>query len=174
MNLYVNEQWKAVPGYEGLYEVSDHGNVKSLARTVKQRNGTRDYRVPERVLTAPVGSTGYRQVALSRDRKVRQVSVHVLVLEAFVGPRPEGCHACHWDDDKTNNHVSNLRWGTRSDNMQDALRNGRNHYAKRDECINGHPFSGDNLVIYGNARRCKTCLRENAARRAKRVRNSNG
>lgn len=174
MNSYIGEErWLPVPDWEGLYEVSDHGRVRSLARTIIRSNG-RPYSVPERILTERVGSMGYPQVSLCRDNKIRQASVHVLVLEAFDRPRPEGHHACHWDDIKTNNHVSNLRWGTPSDNAQDALRNGHNHYAKRDECINGHPFSGDNLVIHGNARRCKTCLRENAARRAKRMRSSNG
>jgi HNH endonuclease len=52
-------------------------------------------------------------------------SVHVLVLTAFVGPSPPGCEGLHGDDNPTNNDISNLRWGTRSDNLHDAVRNGK-------------------------------------------------
>jgi hypothetical protein len=53
------------------------------------------------------------------------IDVHTLVLKAFVGPCPEGHECCHHDDDPTNNNLTNLRWGTRSDNLHDAARNGK-------------------------------------------------
>lgn len=160
MSNYVSEQWKPVVGFEGLYEVSDHGNVKSLARTVMQRNGTRKYRVPEKLLTVRTGSAGYPQVVLSREGGKRQIPNHVLVLEAFVGPRPEGHHACHWDDIKTNNHVSNLRWGTLSDNAKDSIRNGTNRWAGKTECKYGHELTPENTYLQGHWRTCQKCRDE--------------
>jgi hypothetical protein len=79
----------------------------------------------------PDGSTAFQfRAGASMHRSVTihgmvRRYVHHLVLEAFVGPRPKGMECCHWDDDATNNRLSNLRWGTRLDNMQDRIRNGR-------------------------------------------------
>lgn len=68
---------------------------------------------------------GYFRVELCNGLSIRRwVSVHHLVLEAFVGPRPKGKEACHWDDDPSNNKLSNLRWGTKQENTEDLLRNG--------------------------------------------------
>jgi hypothetical protein len=83
-----------------------------------------------------------------------------MVLEAFVGPCPEDKHGgLHWDDDKDNNTLSNLRWGTMSENMQDQLRNGVHGPASQTECKRGHAFTPDNTL--GNGQRpqrlCRTC-----------------
>src|SRR5699024_6464865 len=85
--------------------------------------------------------------------------VHRLVLEAFVGPCPDGMEACHWDDDKTNNHVSNLRWATQSDNMHDRVRNGRHQLASLPHCKRGHEFNEANTYISTSGyRSCRACL----------------
>jgi hypothetical protein len=118
------EQWKPVVGFEGLYEVSDFGRVRSMERIVPHATGGR-LTLPMRIL---VGSKRaqqkYPMVNLWRMNKQHAKYVHALVLEAFVGPRPPKHDACHADGSKDNNSLSNLRWGTRKENMQDAVRHG--------------------------------------------------
>lgn len=118
------ELWLPVVGYEGLYEVSDQGRVCSVARTVQQ--GGRTYRVKERILKAGPNTVGYPQVSLSKDGYVeRGMLVHWLVLQAFIGPAPEGQEGLHWDDVPHNNHLSNLRYGTKLENAADKTRNAK-------------------------------------------------
>lgn len=162
-----SERWRAVPGWEGKYEVSDHGNVRSVERTVIRRDG-KPYPVKGRVFSIRLGSAGYPQVLLRDKEKKRQAHNHVLVLEAFVGPRPKGHQACHWDDDKTNNHLSNLRWGTPSENAKDSIRNGTNRYSGRTHCNHGHELTPENTYLQGNSRTCKTCRRATDRKRYKK------
>lgn len=68
---------------------------------------------------------GYHEARLSRDGRCHIIRVHKLVLEAFVGPCPKGLEACHKDDNKDDNSLQNLRWGTRESNIEDAKANGR-------------------------------------------------
>lgn len=119
------EQWRPVAGSEGLYEVSDRGRVRSVDRAVSvvNRHGTletRSYR--GRLLKPGAQRTGHVTVAI---RKGRSVAVHVLVAAAFLGPRPEKADVLHRDGDPSNNHVGNLRYGTRSDNNRDVVFHGR-------------------------------------------------
>lgn len=67
---------------------------------------------------------GYLRITLCRDGKQRSCKIHHLIARAFLGPRPPGQVVRHLDDDKFNNHVSNLAYGSYSDNAQDAIRNG--------------------------------------------------
>lgn len=165
-----DEKWAPVPDYEGLYEVSDRGRVRSLDRIVPDSLG-RDRALKGRVLTPLKGSKGrHLKVALSDGGKVRQHYIHRLVLEAFVGPCPEGAEACHYDDDPANNALENLRWASSSENRQDSVRNGRHHMARRTHCPHGHPFDEENtkLVASRPGRRiCRTCY--NAYQRKRRA-----
>lgn len=99
--------------------------------------------------------TGHLSVDLGRKRR----RIHILVLEAFVGPRPEGMLGLHRDDDKSNNAVENLYWGTYSDNAADAVRNGTHWPASLTECKRGHVIDG---VASNGARYCTICRRANA------------
>ncbi|ORC02701.1 hypothetical protein B1T48_16980 [Mycobacterium persicum] len=130
LELDLFEQWRPVVGYEGLYEVSDVGRVRSLARTVLHPHSGR-YTLCGRILSPHPDGCGYLKVRLHRDGQGRTRKVHQLVLEAFVGPRPAGLECCHADDDKTNNRLSNLRYDTRSANMLDQVRNGRHRWARQ-------------------------------------------
>lgn len=124
------ERWLPVVGFEGLYEVSDHGRVRSLDREdhyerIDQYSGrmlTIRRRLKGRILRPGPTSTGHMTVCLGRGN-VRLV--HHLVLEAFVGPRPPPpFEGLHYDDVPSHNFLANLRWGTRSANLHDAIRNG--------------------------------------------------
>lgn len=119
------ERWLPVVGFEGLYEVSDQGRVRSMARVVPHKKSGR-LTVPERILKGGKNTASqYCMVSLWRNNAQHQCYRHSLVLEAFVGPRPPKHDACHADGTRDNNCVGNLRWGTRAENMQDAKRHGR-------------------------------------------------
>lgn len=120
------ERWLPVPGYEGLYEVSDYGRVRSLDRIVVVRgriDGQTSKRVKGRVLK-PGLSAGRPVVNLRSDIDGRHAMVHHLVLEAFVGACPEGQECRHLNDNRQDNRLANLVWGTRRENMADRRRNG--------------------------------------------------
>ena len=97
--------WRDIPGWPG-YQVSNDGQVKSLPRVVfHPRGGER--RVRGGMLT-PSLSAGYPAVYLSRGGVKTTIRIHVLVALVWIGPRPDGYDVSHKDEDKTNNHVSNL------------------------------------------------------------------
>lgn len=152
------ERWLPVSGYEGLYEVSDFGNVRSLDRLSAYKDGRSSLR-KGRILKAQKDNLGRLQVRLSKDGVGKTFRVHRLVLEAFDRPRPEGLIACHWDDNPENNRLENLRWDTPSGNNLDQVRNGNHYAANRTHCPQGHEYAGDNLIVYENRRYCRTCQR---------------
>lgn len=158
------EEWRPVVGYEGIYEVSDHGRVRSLDREIEYRDGrTRRHR--GLILSPDRHRNGRLQVCLYLGGKGRQRMVHRLVLEAFVGPCPHEMDGCHWDDDPDNNHLSNLRWASRSDNMLDKVRNGNHNEARKTHCPRGHEYTEANTYIGrqthgGVHRKCRTCTNE--------------
>lgn len=153
------EKWRPVVGYEGHYEVSDQGRVRSLRRDVPSRwGGTRKW--GGKTLRGTVTNGGYVAVALSLNRKVKVRSVHRMVAEAFIGPIPDGMYVLHYNDVGTDNRLENLRIGTVSENGHDAVRNGRNPHASKTHCIRGHALSGPNLLPGPNGgRRCRSCGR---------------
>lgn len=118
-------KWKWVVGYKGYYKVSDTGEVKAVARTIRYRDG-RTYHYPERVLTKSKGNYfGHVCANLSRGRKTERVFIHKLVLEAFVGPCPTGHQARHYPDpNPANNKLSNLSWATPKKNQADREEHG--------------------------------------------------
>lgn len=174
--------WRPIPGYEGYYEVSNRGLVRSLDRTIaghRKDGGTFQSFVKGRTLSPAVWSDGYGRVMLHRDGKRRPWLVHRAVLMAFVGAPPaEGMQCCHRDGDPSNNNVSNLYWGTRSQNVQDMLRHGTGFQQKKTHCAKGHPYDEENTqyctVKGGVHRRCRACersswQRQNERRRKERV-----
>ena len=116
------ERWAPVPGFEGLYSVSDYGRVRSEARLVAGRYGNEQAK-PERIVKL-TQSDGYPVVHLWRENKRRVVKVATIVAAVFVGPRPPGLLVCHDDGDRGNNYHRNLRYDTQKGNMQDAIRHG--------------------------------------------------
>ncbi|WP_372732230.1 NUMOD4 domain-containing protein [Novosphingobium sp.] len=112
------ENWKAVTGWEGLYEVSDLGRVRSLPREVYRP--TTPFKIKGRVLKQFPDKNGYPAVKLCGENTRTKV-VHQIVCEAFHGPKPEGCVVAHNDGTKTNARADNLRWATFKENSADAI-----------------------------------------------------
>lgn len=136
------------------YEVSDCGRVRSVQRVILRGNGV-PQTVRERILKPRSDGEDRPNVHIGgQNRRVGSI-----VLEAFVGARPNGMECCHADDDPWNNHLANLRWGTHSDNAHDRVRNGRHHMARRTECGYGHPLAVPNLASDPDRRRCLSCRR---------------
>jgi len=106
----MQEIWKPIPGYEGRYEVSNLGRVRSFVR-----NYAGVFLKPGKA------SHGYYTVSLGSKNSR---TLHSLVAETFIGPRPAGQEVLHKDGSRTNNCVENLRYGTRSENIRDAVRQG--------------------------------------------------
>jgi len=114
------EEWRPVVGFEGLYEVSSYGRVRSLDRWVAGPHGSqRQWK--GRILRPVTGSHGYVTFNIGG----KSMCAHVLIAAAFIGPRPDGHYVRHLDDNKGNNLLSNIGYGLPKDNAADALRNGR-------------------------------------------------
>lgn len=159
------ERWLPVVGFEGYFEVSDHGRVRGLDRSFVRADGRPLY-VKGRIRKPSLVRHGYLNIGIAKPGvPPRTYLVHQLVLAAFVGPCPEGLEVLHWDDNHGNNHLANLRYGTRSDNMRDAIRNGTSNltvFAKRDACSSGHEYTPENTRLRhgGRHRVCRTCNRQ--------------
>lgn len=151
-------EWRPVVGHEGIYQVSDTGEVRSVSY-VDQRGSRRR----GRTMRQSTAKSGHKWIQL-RDRK--SVGVHRLVLLAFVGPCPEGMEACHINGDPADNRVENLRWDTRSENQRDRVRHGTNHNSIKTHCPQGHPYDNNNTYTYPDGRRkCRACSRRDALAR---------
>lgn len=125
--IHRSEVWKAIKGIPG-YEVSNHGRLRSYWKRNSLGIGKGSKMtlepIPQSYKKLSVGSSGYEQAVLYINNQYKNVRVHLLVLEAFIGSRPKGMDGCHNDGDKHNNHVSNLRWDTRRNNLADAKKHG--------------------------------------------------
>lgn len=174
----VGERWLPVIGFESLYEVSDHGRVRSLGRIDSLGRHRRG-----RVIRGGRDGEGYHNVSLT-PLAINSIAVpsrsfrdHHLVLTAFVKPRPPGMEACHNDGYPSHNHLTNLRWDTRSSNRRDAASHGTNltgrqlrprdtgnsHAARALQsgaCCRGHLLAAPNLTAsHTGRRRCLACQR---------------
>lgn len=132
------ERWLPVVGFEGAYEVSDMGRVRSLARQVRAlgRRGVERTRLsPGRVLKlTPHVRSGHLLCSLWLAGTGFSAWVHRMVLEAFAGPCPEGMECRHLDGNPVNNELSNLVWGTRTENVADTKKHGRMFVARGELC----------------------------------------
>ena len=115
----VNEVWKDIPGYEGLYQVSSLGRIKSLSRSVNRSNGVVQRR-SEKVVKQS-NSRGYKTFKLRNNDGVKTVRVHRVVAELFLGKAPDGMVVNHKDGNKSNNTYTNLEWVTQKENVRHAV-----------------------------------------------------
>lgn len=120
----MEEIWKFVVGYEGIYEVSSLGSVRSIPRTIQASDGQLR-RLPGKIMRVTrYRGAAYPAVMLSKSGKYGCKSVHILVCEAFHGARQEGMWVRHLDGDPMNARADNLAWGTPKENMDDQRRHG--------------------------------------------------
>ena len=120
----LTEEWRDVPGYQGLYEVSSEGRVRSLIQLIPSAHASGERRI-KKILNPQINKQGRLRVSLCKQGEPTWHQVHRLVLLTFDGAPPfEGAECRHRDNDPTNNHASNLHWGTHTDNMQDKTTHG--------------------------------------------------
>lgn len=155
------EEWRPVAGFEGFVEVSNLGRVRSLDRmTVIPACGRAEAYVRTlrgRILKQARHPAGYMYISFSGGRKQRKnAKVHHLVLEAFIGPRPEGTEGCHANDIPDDNRADNLRWDTPKANVRDKVRNGGGW---KTHCKHGHELTPENSMPTTKGRRCRACAR---------------
>ena len=118
----MSEIWRDIEGYEGLYQVSTEGGVKSL----NYRHTGR-----EKIMKSQVDGFGYLHVMLYKDSKSKQHHIHRLVASAFIPNHDSKSEVNHKDEDKTNNNVDNLEWCTHKENCNYGTRNERVAEAQR-------------------------------------------
>lgn len=153
----MTEEWRAVPGYEGLYEASTEGRVRSLDRI--DAGGRRIF---GRVLSPGIlKGSGRLQVSLSKDKVVKQMKVHQVVALTFHGPCPEGMEVRHYPDrNVTNNKPKNLCYGTKRDNHLDSVEHGTHKEKRKTHCPRGHLLKSPNLIHksqHPDWRICRSC-----------------
>lgn len=171
----VPERWLAVPRYEGTYETSNFGQVRSLHRKVPH-------------ILRPSWYTGYGVVILYRDGEREGRTVHSLVMEAFAGPCPPGMEVRHLDGDPANNRWApgsteaevranggNLIYGTSGANKDDQVRHGTHPEASRDYCDAGHEYTPENTRIDHHPdgsfkqRVCRACANDRTKERRRNL-----
>lgn len=148
------EIWKDIEGYEGLYQVSNLGYVKSLARQIMNHGTT--YLSKERILKFGIDSNGYALVVLSKFNKHQSVRVHRLVATAFVYNQNHQNIVNHIDGNKLNNVYTNLEWTTSSENNSHAYKSGLKIAAKKTGRI-----SPLRKLTYSQAKEIKNLYRTN-------------
>lgn len=122
----MSETWVQIPEFEGRYEVSDFGRVRSVDREVQTSNG--QVRRYKGMLLSPGRQNDFGHVTVMLGRDGGSRCVHELVLLAFVGPPKEGQECRHLDGDGSNNKLENLCWGSKSENAKDCTRLGRRKF----------------------------------------------
>lgn len=123
------ENWRPVVGWEGLYEISDQGRVRSLDRLIEFADGRR--RLFHGKILKHGFSKGYPRVNLSRDDVAYCALIHQMVLASFVGPVPEGQEVRHFDGNRKNCTLGNLLYGAPSENYADRVRIGGGNHGER-------------------------------------------
>jgi hypothetical protein len=125
-------EWKQIEGYEGLYEVSNTGLVRSMDRMLKA--GKLDSRIYKGKIKKPqtLKRSGHQYVFLYKENKMSNKYVHRLVAIAFLDNPNNYPNVCHLDNNPFNNSVDNLYWGTQEDNMKQMSSDNRhrNQYSK--------------------------------------------
>lgn len=125
---YLGEEWRDIKGYEGFYQISNFGRVKSLDRTIIDRKCVRHKKGN---LMIPVKHQGYNQVRLSKNGKGKTFKICRLVATAFV-PNPENKPCVdHIDGDRSNDVYTNLRWVTKKENARNPNTIGNMHSWKK-------------------------------------------
>lgn len=151
----MEEIWKDVPGFEGLYQVSNTGKVKSIATKVNHRYGSR--KRAEKLKSLATNENGYATVNLYKENKLKVFKVHRLVAQCFI-PNPYSKKTVnHIDANKLNNNLPNLEWATHSENLLHAHRNNLINSARGERTIS--PLTNKDVLairmLRSTGTRCK-------------------
>ena len=155
----MQEIWKDLPDYEGLYEISNLGNVRTVFRykTIYNYKCKDFIKIPLKqvILKGSVSKSGYRQIVLRKDNKCKLKLVHRLVAETFI-PNPNNYpQVNHKDEDKTNNRVDNLEWCTCKYNMNYGTVSKR--IAKKfHKKVNQYSLQGDFIKTWDSIKEANT------------------
>lgn len=155
----VSGRWLPVPGYEGFYEASDLGRIRSLDRMVRTNGGAMMLSAG-RLLAGGTYKDGHKHVTLCREGKRRTFTVHSVIMLTFVGPRPEGLEIRHLNGVPDDNRVVNLAYGTALENAEDRDdRHGHNFQSNKTRCPQDHEYTPENTYVVPTTgvRQCKTC-----------------
>lgn len=118
------EIWKDILGYEGLYQASTTGRVRSMDREITRKNGVKQFYFG-RILKSNLNHTDRPYVNLSKENKAKSYEIQRVMAITFLGERPKGYQVCHIDGNHRNNSINNLRYDTVSENSRDLYRVGR-------------------------------------------------
>ena len=134
------EVWKDIPGYEGKYQASTEGRIRSLDRTIEVNymGSIKIKRLKGRVLRpSRFNKTGHVSVQLGdgSERKSMPFPVHQLIAFTFIGPRPAGMDVCHSNGNPVDNRLENLRYDTRSENNKDSSKQGKSNAKIKPETV---------------------------------------
>lgn len=122
-------KWADIVGYEGYYQISDTGIVKSVDRKIMSKDGTVYYK-SGKIISQTISNAGYSMVGLWKNNKGKTKTVHRQMMLAF-NPTDSYKYVNHIDGDKTNNTLSNLEWCSKADNANHAIANGLKVYTNR-------------------------------------------
>jgi hypothetical protein len=154
-------QWRPIPGFPN-YQVSSLGQVWSRARAMS-RGG---------ILAGGFDDAGYPKVTLMGGGQQATRTTHSLVALAFLGPKPDGLEVRHLDGNYGNPALTNLVYGTKSENALDAVAHGTNFNRNKDRCPQGHPYDEENTYVPPSkprSRLCRACKSTRAARYRRRL-----
>lgn len=144
--------WLPVPGYESLYAVSNMGQVKKTTDIGRLPAGT--------LIAGNKSARGYAVVALRKNGQSRAFMMHRLVALAFIGTGASKQEVLHSDGNSMNNMLTNLRWGSHSENELDKVRHGTHAMANKTHCPQGHEYDFSNTRICPRGKRsCRACSR---------------
>ena len=120
------ETWRPIPEGHGWYDASDLGRIRSWHSTRRLMRAAVPHLIRPRSHPG-----GYHTVSLCVDGAARSHTIHALVLSTFVGPRPQGHEGAHWNGDRSDNRLANLRWASPLENASDMLRHGNTSRGER-------------------------------------------
>ena len=139
----MTEIWKDIQGYEGFYQISNLGNVKSLERVIDKGNGILQHR-KERIMNKRESVDGYYIAKLNVNKKSKSIAIHILVARHFLDNPNNYPEVDHKDCNRKNNQVDNLEWCTHQQNVEHSKQLG--HYKTKSGCDNPN-YKNDTLKI---------------------------
>lgn len=160
VEIFKNEIWKDIQGYENLYQVSNLGRVKSLDKIVYQKNknnGLSRHVYKGKILKNQKQRNGYLTVDLHNNGNFKRKLIHRLVAEAFISRTAEQNYVNHIDCDTTNNNIENLEWCSQSENIQHAYNLNRKKGPNMKK-VNQYDLKGDFIKCWSSQSEVERCL----------------